>query len=134
MTHDSAREARRSRHDRREGSRTAGTFGEEIAAAHLEQHGFTCLEYNFRTRFGEIDIIAANERFLLFVEVKTRAQNARVSAAEAVDARKQARLRTAAEQYLVVNKTQLQPRFDVIAVETNKSGQVASIRWIENAF
>jgi len=119
-----------------------GTFGEDIAAAHLEQHGYRVVVRNFRTRFGEVDLIAANERFLLFVEVKTRAVNARVNAAEAVDARKQARLRMAAEIYLQTGlehseATELHrrwPRFDVICIETAQNGQVASIRWIENAF
>ena len=113
---------------------TSGNFGENIAAAHLEQHGFTCLEYNFRTRFGEIDIVAANERYLIFVEVKTRAVNARVGGLEAVGYHKQERLRAAAEEYLMTHSTQLQARFDVIAVETAQDGQVASIRWMENAF
>ena len=112
----------------------AGDFGENIAAAHLARHGFTCLEYNFRTRFGEIDIIARNERYLLFAEVKTRRSGARVSGEEAVDCRKQARLRAAAEQYLLTHRTNLQPRFDVICVDTAGDSQVAAVRWIENAF
>jgi len=113
---------------------SAGDFGEDVATAHLERHGYRIVARNFRTRFGEVDIIAANERFLLFVEVKTRGMNARVSGAEAVDARKQARLRMAAEEYLMENQMQLQPRFDVICVETARSGQVAAVNWIENAF
>ena len=111
-----------------------GNFGEEIAAAHLAQHGFTCLQYNFRTKFGEIDLIAQDARFLLFVEVKTRGPNARVRGEEAVDFRKQNRCRLAAEYYLMKHGTQLQPRFDVICVDTARDGQVAAIRWIENAF
>ena len=113
---------------------STGDFGENIAAAHLAQHGFKCLEFNFRTRFGEIDIIAQDERYLLFVEVKTRKVNARVSGLEAVGYRKQERLRAAAEQYFMDHGSKLQPRFDVISIETTKDGQVASIQWIENAF
>ena len=128
----------------------SGTFGEDIAAAHLEQHGFRVVARNFRTRFGEIDLIATDERYLVFVEVKTRAANARVSAAEAVTPAKQAKLRMAAEEYLakhvgalpsVMSATpncvlphNLHPRFDVICIETAQNGQVAAIRWIENAF
>ena len=113
---------------------TTGNFGEEIAAAHLERHGFTCLDFNFRTRFGEIDIIAQDERYLLFVEVKTRSVNARVGGLEAVGYRKQQRLRAAAEEYLMTHGTQLQARFDVISIETAQDGRVAAIQWVENAF
>ena len=112
----------------------AGDFGEDIACAHLSQHGFTCLERNFRTRFGEVDIIARNERFLAFVEVKTRGPGARVSGEESVDYRKRQRLRYAAEYYLMKHHSNLQPRFDVICVNTARDGQVVSIKWYENAF
>ena len=119
----------------------SGAFGEDIAAVHLEQHGFRVVARNFRTRFGEIDLIAEDARYLVFVEVKTRAANARVSAAEAVTPAKQAKLRYAAEEYLAkpvgsdtIRPCNLYPRFDVIAIETAQNGQVTSIRWIENAF
>lgn len=116
-----------------------GNFGEDIAAAHLAQHGYRVIDRNFRTRFGEIDLIAVNERYLLFVEVKTRAKNARVSGLEAVTPAKQAKLRAAAEEYLQRMAThddmaEKWPRFDVIAIETAGDGQVMSIQWVENAF
>jgi len=113
---------------------TVGAFGEDIAAVHLQQHGFRIIARNFRTRLGEIDLIAENERYLLFVEVKLRAQNARVSGLEAITPAKQAKLRAAAEAYLQTHPTQLWPRFDVIAIELAQNQQVASIRWVENAF
>ena len=140
-----------------------GNFGEDIAAAHLQQHGYQVIARNFRTRFGEVDLIAANERYLVFVEVKLRKENARVSGLEAVTPAKQAKLRAAAEEYLARGCSAcpppgvpgnacifgveiegrcpkgrgewiLHPRFDVIAIETASGGQVASIRWVENAF
>jgi len=119
----------------------SGNFGEDIAAVHLEQHGFRIITRNFRTRFGEIDLIAENGRYLAFVEVKLRAHNARVSPLEAVTPAKQAKLRAAAEHYLqtVIEQAtephrRCQPRFDVIAIQTAPNGQVATIQWIENAF
>ena len=111
-----------------------GDFGENIAAAHLEQHGYEIIARNFRSRFGEIDLIAQNDRFLLFVEVKTRGPNPRVTGEEAVDYHKQRRLRLAAEYYLTKHNPTRQPRFDVICVDTARDGQVVAVRWIENAF
>jgi putative endonuclease len=114
--------------------RAAGAFGEDIAAAHLAQHGFRIVARNFRTRMGEIDLIAADERYLVFAEVKLRAANARVSGPEAVTYQKQQKLRAAAEEYLQKHPAALWPRFDVIAIQTASNGQVGSIQWIENAF
>ena len=123
---------------------SSGDFGENIAAAHLEQHGFQIVARNFRTRFGEIDLIAQNERYLLFVEVKTRKTGAFTSGEEAVDYHKQRKLRACAEEYLLRTLKEhseapgphrrWQPRFDVVCVDTAKNGQVVSIRWHENAF
>jgi len=111
-----------------------GDFGEEQAAAHLALHGFACLAQNYHSRYGEIDLIASDERWLLFVEVKTRRAGSMVSAREAVDMRKQQRLIATAELYLAEHPTQLQPRFDVVCVELNGAGVCTGIEWIENAF
>lgn len=112
----------------------SGDFGESQAASHLVLHGFTCLEFNYHSRYGEIDIIAQNDRYLIFVEVKTRKPGAFVSAREAVNAAKQRKLIVTAEAYLVAHPTALQPRFDVICVELASSGACVNIDWLENAF
>jgi putative endonuclease len=52
--------------------RTLGAKGERLAAQHLEARGFEVIARNFRTRFGELDVVARDERFLVFCEVKTR--------------------------------------------------------------
>lgn len=94
----------------------SGAWGEAIAAQYLQKKRFTIIATNYRSRFGEIDIIAQNRKFLVFAEVKTR-KSAKFAAASAfVDHYKQERLRTTAELYLSENPTQLQPRFDVIEV------------------
>ncbi|MDR0530469.1 MAG: YraN family protein [Oscillospiraceae bacterium] len=111
-----------------------GDFGETLAAAHLSRHGYDCVAYNYHSRGGEIDIVAQNARYLLFVEVKTRRQGAMVSPAEAVSAAKQRKLLVTAEAYLVAHPTTLQPRFDVVCVELTPAGACAGIQWIENAF
>jgi putative endonuclease len=52
--------------------RTLGAKGERLAAQHLEARGYEVVARNFRTRFGELDLVARDERFLVFCEVKTR--------------------------------------------------------------
>ena len=94
----------------------SGAWGEAVAAQYLKKKRYKIVACNYRCRFGEIDIIAANRKCLLFVEVKTRKSAKFASAAEFVDSYKQERLRTTAELYLSENPTKLQPRFDVIEV------------------
>lgn len=110
-----------------------GDAGEAFACALLRSRGYTVVSRNYRTRFGEIDVIAQNEQYLLFAEVKARSAGARVSAQEAVDLRKQARLRAAAEAYLAAHPIALQPRFDVICLQLQQ-GAIVLDSWIENAF
>lgn len=99
--------------DRRRG---IGAWGEAQAAKYLKKQGFRILERNYGCRFGEIDLIAADRRYLAFVEVKLRKSDAFARAAEFVDWRKQNRLRMAAELWLSQHETELQPRFDVIEI------------------
>ena len=111
-----------------------GAWGENAAAQWLVSRGWHILERNYRTRFGELDIIAENERFLVFFEVKTR-RNARFAAAcEAVTPAKQARLIAAAEAWLQSAPAEKQPRFDVIEVYGEEGAAAPRIRQIENAF
>ena len=71
---------------------------------------------NYKTRFGEIDLIVRNRKFLVFVEVKLRKSDSFAAAAEFVDSRKQSRLKLTAELYLSEQPTLLQPRFDVVEI------------------
>jgi len=114
--------------------KATGDAGEDFAAACLEAKGFTVIARNFRTRRGEVDLIARDAQYLLFVEVKARKSGSMVSGEEAVDFRKQARLRAAAEYYLVEHPGALQPRFDVMCVEIGFDGKYSLSNWIENAF
>lgn len=93
-----------------------GAWGESVAAEYLRKKRFKLLATNYRTRFGEIDLIVYNSKFLVFVEVKLRKSDSFASAFEYVDHHKQNRLRTTAEMYLSENPTDLQPRFDVIEI------------------
>lgn len=110
-----------------------GRQGEELAARHLEQRGFTILARNHRTPVGELDIIARDRRHLLFVEVKTRRGTAFGTPAEAVGAHKQRQILRSAQWYLSARRfPDLQPRFDVIAVIVGQSEP--AISHITNAF
>ncbi|XOQ44075.1 MAG: UPF0102 protein [Clostridium sp.] len=113
----------------------SGPFGEQCAAEYLKRKGFRILARNYRSRFGEIDIIAENNQYIIFAEVKTRERFFMVGPEEAVTPAKRIKIAKTALMYLRKNPTQLQPRFDVIGVITSKSGnQVRSLRHIENAF
>lgn len=93
-----------------------GAWGESLAAAYLQKKRFTILGAGYRCRYGEIDLIAANKKYLVFVEVKLRKNDRFADAKEFVNYHKQNRLRTTAEFYLSQYPTDLQPRFDVIEI------------------
>lgn len=93
-----------------------GAWGEALAAAYLQKKHYKLLASGYRCRFGEIDLIVSDRRFLVFVEVKLRKNDRFANAREFVDRRKQERLRTTAELYLSEMPTHLQPRFDVIEI------------------
>lgn len=94
----------------------SGPWGEMLAANFLRKKHYIIEAAGYRSRFGEIDIIARNKHFLVFVEVKLRKSGSFAEAMEYVDSRKQERLRTTASVYLAQNPTNLQPRFDVIEI------------------
>ena len=93
-----------------------GAWGEKIAAQFLRRKHYRIVCTGYRSRFGEIDIIASNKDYLVFVEVKLRKSNRFAMAREYVDARKQEKLRITASLYLSLRPTSLQPRFDVIEI------------------
>ncbi len=97
--------------------KAAGDAGEEAAAAYLTTLGFRIERRNLRTPDGEIDIVARDGDTLVFVEVKTRASQRFGSALRAVDARKRARIRAVAEDYLQYFPPNAKVRFDVVAID-----------------
>lgn len=115
---------------------TRGAWGEDYAAAYLRRHGYRILARNYSCRFGEIDIIASDRRFVVFVEVKLRASDRFVRAGAYVTTAKQARIRTAASLWLAEHETELQPRFDVIEIygDADTPRRQRRINQIENAF
>lgn len=87
-----------------------------MAARYLQKKRYAIVATNYRCRFGEIDLIVSNRKYLVFVEVKLRKSAGFANAYEYVDRRKQDRLRTTAAIYLSEYPTHLQPRFDVIEI------------------
>ena len=93
-----------------------GPWGEATAADYLRKKRYEIVAAGYRSRFGEIDLIVKDRKFLVFVEVKLRKSAKFAQAREFVDARKQDRLRITASLYLSEHPTDLQPRFDVIEI------------------
>lgn len=113
-----------------------GALGEVLAARFLRDKGYTIRSSNFRCRLGEIDIIVADKQYLVFVEVKTRREDARYLPREAVTLTKQRKLIQTAATYLSRFPTDLQPRFDVVEVITTADGsaRVVEINHIMGAY
>jgi putative endonuclease len=95
-----------------------GQLGETLAIEELERRGYAIVARRYRTRYGEIDIVAQDGDTLVFVEVKARATAEFGTAAEAVTRRKQLRLIAMARDYLARWSVPNRPcRFDVVAID-----------------
>ena len=111
-------------------SRRRGEEAEELAARFLAGQGLEILARNYRTRFGEVDLVARDGATLVFVEVRLRSWGAFGGAAGSVDGRKQRRIVAAARHYLARLGTEPACRFDVITLQ----GRPGSPSWIRGAF
>lgn len=113
-----------------------GAWGESLAAAYLQKKKYRIVASGYRCRFGEIDLIAADKKHLVFVEVKLRKTNSFADAKDFVDSHKQNRLRTTAELYLSQNPTELLTRFDVIEIYAPQGVETVKpeIHHLEDAF
>ena len=97
---------------------TLGKLGEDLACSELRRRGYAILARRYRTRAGEIDIVAREGRTIVFVEVKTRTGSAFGGGAAAVVGRKQRRIMRMAVDYLLRRRLADQPcRFDVVVVD-----------------
>lgn len=113
-----------------------GPWGETLAAEYLKKKRYQIIERNYRSRFGEIDLIAKTGGFLVFVEVKLRKDSQFAEAKEFVDFRKQQKLITTAMRYLQWHESDLQPRFDVIEIYAPEGQKTKNpiINHLEDAF
>jgi putative endonuclease len=110
-----------------------GKLGEDLACAELLRRGYAILARRYRTRFGEIDIIARDGEFTVFIEVKTRAGDDYGGGAAAVTGWKQRRITQMAVDYLSRHKLHDRPcRFDVIVVDVD--GESSRVEVYAHAF
>ena len=112
-----------------------GRAGEQLACEHFQRLGFDIVERNYRTRWGELDVVAFDGRTLVFCEVKTR--RAGGAPLDAIHGNKQGRVRKMAVSWLVERTDRPHAddlRFDAIAVIFDHDGRLLSLEHLEGAF
>ena len=113
--------------------KTYGHQGENLAVKHLKKRGYTILEQNYRTRLGEIDIVAQERGTLVFVEVKARRSDHFGSPKWAITPKKKKKISMVALHYLKTHhRMQAKARFDVVAIHPSPDGPAIEV--IQNAF
>lgn len=110
----------------------AGSLGEQAAAEYLQARGYEILHRNWRAGRYELDIVARKEEYLCFVEVKTRRAEGLTTPEEALTGRKMKALARAADAYVKYSGLDLEPRFDLVAVDTDGT-DVKDVRHIPGA-
>ncbi len=110
-----------------------GKLAELKACEFLEKKKYSLVDFNYSCRFGEIDLIVKNRKYLCFVEVKMRNVGSIATPKEFVDLSKQNKIAACAKVYLSSHKTDLQPRFDVVEVYC-ENNIIKSFKHLENAF
>lgn len=117
-------------------NKLTGAWGEALAAEYLRKKRYAVVAAGYHCRYGEIDLIVQDRKYLVFVEVKLRKSADFAEAMEYVDLRKQDRIRMTASMYLSQNPTKLQPRFDVIEIYAPEGTATArpEIHHLEDAF
>ena len=115
-------------------SRAEGMQGEAMVARYLREQGYKLVAHGYRSRYGEIDLIAWEGNILCFVEVKTRTNLDMALPREYVTAQKQNKLRKTAMMYLAEKRLDCCARFDVAEVYAEHGFDDARIEYIKNAF
>jgi len=107
-----------------------GKVGENLACNYLVKNGYKIIERNFRSKFGEIDIVALDGKTLCFVEVKWRKNSNFGSGLDSISFRKKQKIILAAKQYLLDYQVNDLTRIDVLSID----GEVGEYILIKNAF
>jgi putative endonuclease len=111
-----------------------GRWGENQAAVYLEGRGYAILERNFRTPYGEIDLVARKQNTVVFVEVKTRSSNSYGLPEESITPGKAAHLLDAARSYIEDHSTsECVWRVDVIAIQRSSDDRPPQITHFRKA-
>ncbi|MDI6782547.1 MAG: YraN family protein [bacterium] len=115
-----------------------GQYGEKLAVEHLKQKGYQLIEQNYRSPFGEIDIIMRDKTQLVFVEVKLRNEKWLEYGLpeDAVKSKKQHRIRKLANYYINQHReiAYADFRFDIVSIILNQQGKVNSVTHLPDAF
>jgi len=109
-------------------AQTLGTGAEREAERFLERHGLAIVARNYRTRFGEIDLVARDGATLVFVEVRLRSSERFGGGAESIGEHKRRRIVAAARQYLARVRPEPPCRFDVVTLDRGAP------EWLRAAF
>jgi putative endonuclease len=110
---------------------TRGAQAEQLAAQYLQQQGLKLVVQNYRSRFGEIDLIMHDGATVVFIEVRLRRNADFGGAAASIDARKQKRIISTAQQYLASLARVPPCRFDAVLLDDAHGG---NMQWLKNAF
>lgn len=114
-------------------TRDLGILGEDLAAKFLKKNGYKILERNFRSRFGEIDIVAQEKDVLVFVEVKTRWSKSFGPPEEAITPWKIKRMTRACQYYKMLHPQSPDSlRLDAVCLNLSPKGEVGEIKIIKN--
>ncbi len=113
-------------------SHSLGKNGERLAIKYLRQNGYRVLEKNWATGRKEIDIIAEDDEFIIFIEVKTRMADFQLHPRDAVSVPKQRNIIYAAQTYIQRNEIDKEARFDIITVVVD--GAKHELEHIRDAF
>lgn len=114
--------------------KTTGMIGEKLAADFLTKQGYEIIETNFRCKEGEVDIIAKDGDYLVFIEVRAKSSRMFGSPEESITARKKEHLKNVAARYQEGHDNLPQQwRIDFVAVELDKEGKPQRIEVIKNA-
>lgn len=113
-----------------------GDVGEAFVADWMQKEGYSILKTNYYTPYGEIDIIASRDPYIVFVEVRTRREGGLVTPVESVTKAKRKRMLYSVYHYLMGSECELQPRIDVVEVFTKAEDGKTILRmnYIDNAF
>jgi len=113
--------------------KSLGNLGENLALKHLHKQGYTILERNFRSKFGEVDIIAQDGEVLVFIEVKTRWSQKYGPPEEAITPGKIKRIIKVSQYYKMLHPQSPEAmRIDAVAIDLSPSGGFKEIKVIRN--
>ena len=115
-------------------NKVTGNRGEMLAVEYLQKKGYKIEERNFRTRFGELDIVCWDGQILVFVEVKTKIGHDFGDPEEMVDKRKLSQVKRMGEAYLQSTYKDGPCRVDVVAVVLEKNGDVERLEHYEAVY